>query len=71
VVDFRQDGQAGLSAQEIRRSISQGFSFPKVADHFGWISMLAVDRFVHAAHIVRGDLSGQGIEGGLNLRPTF
>ena len=37
----------------------------KFAHDFGGIAMLAVDGFVHGAHVVCGDFSGQGVESGL------
>ena len=43
----------------------------KFTHNVGWVAVLAVDGFIHGAHIVCGDSSGQGVESGLNLRPAL
>jgi len=50
---------------------SEAFSRAEIADHLGGVAVLAVDRLVHRAHVVGGDFSGEGIEGGPDLRPAL
>ena len=49
---------------------SESFAAAELADYLGGIAMLAVNCFIHGAHVVRGDSSGQGIESRLDLRPS-
>src|SRR5579863_10128515 len=42
----------------------------KFADNFGGVAVLTVNGFVHGAHVVGGDVSGEGVEGRLDLRPA-
>ena len=42
----------------------------ELADDVGGVAMLAVDGFVHGAHVGGGDAAGEGLERGLDLRFT-
>ncbi len=42
----------------------------ELSDYFGWVAVLSVYGFIHCAHVVGGDLSGECVEGGLDLRPA-
>src|ERR1700691_4980557 len=53
------------------RTSSKPLPVTKFSHDFGQIAMLAVDGFVHRAHIVRGNSSGKSVERSLNLRPAL